>query len=162
MSKKVLKVSLLVMALGVLVMAGGKSAMAQTATTVTTTIKQPLNFMAQTCDLLEPITFTGTQDTIYDVVNDGTGNLKLNIHSNWLNVSGSTPSGRQYLGTNESTQSIDLDGLPSEQTITISQQWIAKTAGVASMVYNLRYIIKIDVNGNVTSQKDSETVECQQ
>src|SRR5712691_10900014 len=101
MSRKVSKVSLFVVLLGVLVMAGAKSTMAQTATTVTTTIKQPLNFAGKTCDLLEPVTFTGSQDTIYEVVNDGAGSLKLNIRSNWQNVSGSTPSGRQYLGTDE-------------------------------------------------------------
>jgi hypothetical protein len=162
MSRKVFKVSLLVMVLSVLIMAAAQSGEAQTATTITTTISQPLNFAAQTCDVLEPITFTGTQDTIYEVVNDGAGHLKLNIHSNWQNVSGTTSSGRQYPGTDESTQSIDLDGLPSAQTVIVSQQWIAKSEGVPSMVYTLRFTVNIDVNGKVTAQKDSETVECQQ
>jgi len=161
MSRKVFKVSLLVMVLGVLIMAGGKSAMAQTATTVTTTVKQPIDFVAQTCDLLEPVTFTGSQDTVYDVVNDGAGGIKLNISSNWQNVSGSTPSGRQYLGTDESTQSIDLGVLPSQQLITVSQQWIAKVAGVPSMIYNIKYIITVDINGSVTAHIDSQSVECQ-
>ncbi len=161
MRRKILKLSLLTMVIGVLVMAGGKSAMAQTATTVTTTVKQPIDFVAQTCDLLESIKFTGTQDTVYDVVNDGAGSLKLNINSNWQNVSGSTPSGRQYLGTNESTQSIDLDALPSQQLITVSHQWIGKGAGVPSMIYNIKYIITVDINGSVTAHIDSQSVECQ-
>ena len=161
MSKKTLKVPLLAMVFSVLLMAGVKSAMAQSATTVTTTIKQPLNFVALTCELPESVTFTGTQDNVYEVINDGAGHLKLHIHSNWLNVSGSTPSGRQYRGTNESDQTIDLAGLPWEDVITVNEQWIGKAAGAPNMIYNLRFAVKVGADGSVVSQKDKETIECE-
>ena len=160
MSVKIFRFSILALAVGVLFMAGAKSSMAQSATTVTTTIKEPITFVGQTCDTFEPITFTGMQNTVYEVVNDGAGSLKLHIHSNWQNVSGSTPTGRQYHGTNTSNEDIDVDSLPSEHTITVNQRWIGKGKGVPNLIYNLRFNIRIDVNGNVTSQKDNETVEC--
>jgi hypothetical protein len=162
MRGKTLKLSLLTLMFAAVVMAGAKSTVAQTATTVTTTIRQPIDFAAQTCDVLESITFSGTVDIVYDVVNGGPGNLKVNINSSWQNVTGSTPSGRQYAGSNESTQSIDLDSLPSQQSFTVSQQWIGKGDGAPSMIYSIKFIINIDANGAVTAQKDSEAIECQQ
>ncbi len=162
MTRKTLKLSILALAFGVLFMAGAKSSLAQSAYTVATQIKEPLNFVGATCDTFEPITFTGYQHTVYEVVNDGAGNMKLHIHSNWQNVSGVTPTGRQYRGTNTSNESIDLDGMPSEHTINVNQRWIGKGKGAPNMIYNLRYNIRIDANGNVTSQKDSETTECKQ
>lgn len=160
MTRKTFAVSIMTAVFALLFMAGTKSAMAQSATTVTTTIKEPLNFVGTTCDTFEPINFTGRQNTVYEVVNDGAGNMKLHIHSNWQDVSGSTPSGRQYRGTNTSNETIDLEGLPSEHTITINQRWIGKGKGAPNLIYNLRFNIRIDANGNVTSQKDSESTEC--
>jgi hypothetical protein len=162
MSVKKFRFSILALGFAVLFMAGAKSSIAQSATTVTTQIKEPLNFVGQTCDTFEPITFTGYQHTVYEVVNDGSGGLKMHIHSNWQNVSGSTPSGRQYRGTNTSNEDIDLDGLPSEHTITVNQRWIGKGKDAPNLIYNLRFNIKVDANGNVTSIKESETTECKQ
>lgn len=162
MTRKPFAVSIMAMVFALLFMVGTKSVVAQSATTVTTTIKEPLNFVGNTCDTLEPITFTGRQNTVYEVVNDGLGHLKVHIHSNWQDVSGSTASGRQYRGTNTSNEDIDIDGLPSEHTINVNQRWIGKGKGVPNLIYNLRFNIRIDANGNVTSQKDSETVECKQ
>jgi hypothetical protein len=160
MNVKFFRFSILALAFGVLFVAGAKSSMAQSATTVTTQVKEPLNYVGQTCDTFEPITFSGYQHTVYEVVNDGAGSLKMHIHSNWQNVSGSTVSGRQYRGVNTSNETIDLDGLPSEHTITVNQRWIGKGKGAPNLIYNLRFNIKVDANGNVTSVKDSETVEC--
>jgi len=162
MRKKTFTIPILALTFAILFMAGTKSVMAQSATTVTTTIKEPLNFVGNSCDTLEPITFTGRQNTVYEVVNDGLGNLKVHIHSNWQEVSGTTASGRSYRGTNTSNETIDIDSLPSEHTITVNQRWIGKGKGVPNLIYNLRFNIRIDANGNVTSQKDSETVECKQ
>jgi hypothetical protein len=135
--------------------------MAQTATIVSTTIKEPLNFVSATCDSLEPVTFTGTQDTLYEVVNDGTGVFTLKVHANWENVIGSVAGGRAFSGTNVSDETIDLDRLPSEQTVTVDQRWLGK-GDAPNLVYTLKFNITVATDGTVTSSKFSEAVECKQ
>ena len=162
MSERRLRRWILVVAFGVFLTAGANVTMAQTATTVSTTIKEPLNFAAQTCDTLQPITFTGTQDTLYEVVNDGTGVFKLNVHSSWENVVGTALSGHKYIGTNVSDETIDLDSLPGEQVITFDQHWLGKGSEALNMIYTLTFNVKIDADGKVTAAKTSEIVECKQ
>ena len=162
MSERRFRLLILAFAFGVLFIAATDTGMAQTATSVSTTVKQPLNFMAQTCNTPEPITFTGTQDTIYEVVNDGTGVFKLNVHSSWENVIGTTLTGNKYIGTNISDETIDLDSLPSEQVITFDQHWLGKGTDALNMIYTLTFNVKIDADGKVTAAKTSEIVECKQ
>ena len=162
MSERRLRLLILAFAFGVFFIAATDVTMAQTATSVSTTIKQPLNFIAQTCDTPEPITFTGTQDTIYEVVNDGTGVFKLNIHSSWENVIGTALSSHQYIGTNVSDEVIDLDSLPSEQVITFDQHWLGKGSEALNMIYTLTFNVRIDADGKVTAAKTSEIVECKE
>jgi hypothetical protein len=135
---------------------------AQTATVVSTTVRESLNFASHTCQAVEAVTFTGTQDTVYEVVNDGSGELKLVAHSNWENVLGTSASGRLFRGTNLSDETLDITSLPSEQTISVSQRWLGSGEDSPSMVYTLKYRITIASNGNVTSHKDRENVECRQ
>jgi hypothetical protein len=161
MSERRLRHWILVVAFGVFLTAGANVTMAQTATTVSTTIKEPLNFAAQTCDTLQPITFTGTQDTVYDVVNDGTGVLTLKVHASWENVVGMIAGGRTFAGLSTSDETIELDSLPSEQTVTVNQRWIGKDDG-PNLVYTLKFNLKIGADGTVTSSKSSEVVECKQ
>jgi hypothetical protein len=151
---------ILAFAFAVLFIAATDTGMAQTATSVSTTVKQPLNFMAQTCNTPEPITFTGTQDTIYEVVNDGTGVFKLNVHSSWENVIGTTVTGHNYPGTNISDEAIDLESLPGEEIVTFDQHWLGKGTDALNMVYTLTFNVKIDADGKVTAAKTSEIVEC--
>jgi len=162
MRERRLRLLILAFAFVVFFIAAGDTSMAQTATSVSTTVKQPLNFAAQTCNTPEPITFTGTQDTIYEVVNDGTGVFKLNVHSSWENVIGTAVSGLKYIGTNISDETIDLDSLPSEQVITFDQHWLGKGSDALNMVYTLTFNVKIDADGKVTATKTSEIVECKQ
>jgi hypothetical protein len=150
----------LAFAFGVLLLVGTNVTIAQTATTVSTTIKEPLDFASQTCGVVEPIKFTGTQDTLYEVVNDGTGRFTLKVTSNWQNVVGTTPGGLTFQGTNTSDETIDLDSLPSEQAITVNQRWMGKD-DTPNLVYTLKFNIKIDADGKVTSTKSSETAECE-
>ena len=162
MTERRLRLLISAFAFGVFLIAAADTSMAQTATSVSTTIKQPLNFIAQTCNTPESITFTGTQDTIYEVVNDGTGVFKLNVHSTWENVIGTAVSGQKYLGTNISDETIDLDSLPSEQVITFDQHWLGKGDNALNMVYTLTFNVKIAADGTVTATKTSEIVECKQ
>ena len=162
MSERRFRLLILPFAFAVFFVAATDTSMAQTATSVSTTIKQPLNFIAQTCDTPGPITFTGTQDTIYEVVNDGTGVFKLNIHSSWENVIGTALSGHKYIGTNVSDEAIDLDSLPGEQVITFDQHWLGKGSEALNMIYTLTFNVKIDADGKVTAAKTSEIVECKQ
>jgi len=162
MSERRFRLLILAFAFGVLFIAATDVTMAQTATSVSTTIKQPLSLIAQTCDTPEPVTFTGTQDTLYEVVNDGTGVLKLNIHSSWENVIGTALSGHKYAGTNVSDEALDLDSLPGEQVITVSQRWLGKASEALNMIYTLTFNVKIGADGKVTSAKASEIVECKQ
>src|SRR5258705_611590 len=77
MSERRFRPWVLAFAFGVFLLAGTNVTIAQTATTVSTTIKEPLDFASQTCGVVEPINFTGTQDTLYEVVNDATGRFTL-------------------------------------------------------------------------------------
>ena len=162
MTEKGFRFLILLFAFGVFFVAARNTTMAQTATTITTTVNQPINFAAQTCDTTEPISFTGTQDTVYEVVNDGTGVLKLQIHSSWENVLGTTAGGHLFRGTNMSDENIDLDSLPSDQTVTMDQLWIGRAIDSTNMVYTLTFKITIGADGKVTAQKNSEIVECKQ
>lgn len=162
MSKKTFKVPFLAMVFGILLLAGAQSAMAQSAFTVSTTVKEPINSVATTCDLGEAVTFTGTLDSVYEVINDGAGSLKLHIHSNWQNVIGSTASGLQYRGTNESDQTLDLASLPWEDTITVSEQWVGKGDGARNLVYTLSFVVKVAADGSVVTTKDKESITCEQ
>jgi len=135
--------------------------MGQTATSISTTIREPLNFVATTCDSLEPITFTGNQETVYELVNDGNGVLKLNLHSDWQNVTGNTSSGVAYRGSSTFDTTIDLDSIPSDQVITLNHRWLGKNAA-PNLVYTLKFNLRIAADGTVTSQKANEIVECQQ
>lgn len=139
---------------------GAQAAMGQTATSINTTIKEPLNFVSTTCDTLEPVTFTGSQETVYELVNDGAGVLSLNLHSDWQNVLGTTVTGLVYHGTSTFDTTIDVESLPSEQTVTLSHRWLGKN-DAPTMVYTLKFKVNIAANGSVTSQKTSEIVECQ-
>jgi hypothetical protein len=94
------------------------------------------------------------------VVNDGTGRFTLKVNSNWQNVVGTTPGGLTLQGTNTSDETIDLDSLPSEQAITVNQRWMGKD-DMPNLVYTLKFNIKIDADGKVTSSKSSETAECE-
>src|ERR1044072_9548483 len=116
MTRKPFAVSIMALGLALLYTVGTKSVAAQSAPTVTTTIKEPLNFVGNTCDTLEPITFTGRQNTVYEVVNDGLGHLKVHIHSNWQEVSGATGSGRPNPGTKTSNKEIDIRTFPTAHT----------------------------------------------
>jgi hypothetical protein len=161
MNERRIRPWILALAFGIFLIAGTSVTMAQTATTVSTTIKEPLNFVSTTCDTLEPVTFTGTQDTLYEVVNDGTGVFTLKVHSNWENVIGSIASGRAFSGSNVSDETIDLGSLPTEQTITVDQRWLGK-GDAPNLVYTLKFNIKVAADGTVTSSKSSEVVECTQ
>jgi len=158
MSTKAFKVSLLAMTFAVLFMAGAKSTMAQR--TVSTTIDEPLNFAGFACDTFEPIQFTGFVRTVYQTVYKGDGSPdKLMISTNWENVTGTTASGRVYKGKYNSKESIPLDGLPSQYKHNVTERWIGK-GNIPDLVYRLRFVVKVDSNGNVTHLKDSETTEC--
>ena len=161
MNEKRLRPWILAVAMGVCLAASANVTMAQTATTVSTTIKEPLNFVAQTCDTLQPITFTGTQDMVYEVVNDGTGVLTLKVNSNWENVVGTIAGGLTIAGVSTSDETIDLDSLPSEQTVTVYQRWMGKN-DAPNLVYTLKFNLKVAADGTVTSTKSSEVVECNQ
>jgi hypothetical protein len=160
MSERRFRLCVLAVAFGVFLLAGTNATIAQTATTVSTTIKEPLDFASQTCGVVEPIKFSGTQDTLYEVVNDGTGRFTLKINSDWQNVVGITPGGLTFRGTNTSDETIDLDSLPGEQDITVNQRWMGKDE-TPNLVYTLKYNIKIDADGKVTSSKSGETVKCE-
>jgi hypothetical protein len=151
------------LAFAVLLVAGGKSAMAQNASTTTTTTKEPLATVAYTCDTFEPITFTGYQKTVYEVKNshDGTP-LKFKMTTSWDDVVGTTPSGRVYKGTMNTKDAADLDGLPSYHRFTISQRFKSKTKAAADTVYTFKLKIKVDEFGNVTQDKEDERSECKQ
>jgi hypothetical protein len=160
MSERRFRPWVLAFAFCVFLLAGTNVTTAQTATTVSTTIREPLDFASQTCGVIEPIKFTGTQDTLYEVVNDGTGRFTLKVNSDWQNVVGITPGGLTLRGTNTSDETIDLDGLPGEQDITVNQRWMGKDE-TPNLVYTLKYTVKIDADGKVTSSKSGETVTCE-
>lgn len=151
----------LILAFGLVLVGGAGAAMGQTATSISTTIREPLSFVATTCDTLEPLTFTGNQETVYELVNDGNGVLKLKVHSDWQNVTGTTTSDRVYSGSSTFDDTIDIDSLPSEQTITLNHRWLGKNEA-PNLVYTLKFNIRIAADGSVTSQKSSEIVECQE
>jgi putative salt-induced outer membrane protein YdiY len=158
MSRKPLKVSVLSVMFAVLVMTGTKAAMAQKS--VSTTIDDPLNFTGLACDTFEPIQFTGYVRTVYETTYNGNGSPdKLKISTNWEHVTGTTASGRLYKGKSNSKETIDLDGLPSQYKHNVTERWIGK-GNVPDFVYRLRFVVKVDVNGNVTHIKDTEITEC--
>jgi hypothetical protein len=161
MSRKPLEVSLLAMTFTVLLIAGATSAMAQNATTTTTSTQTPLVQTALTCDTFEPITFTGFEKTVYEVKNNHDGTpLKFKMSISWEDVVGTTPSGRVYKGTYHSKETSDLDGLPSFHRITVSERFKSKTKGAADTVYTFKFKVKIDEFGNVTQDKEDEKSEC--
>jgi hypothetical protein len=161
MSRKKFRTSILALAFGVLVMAGTESAMAQTSTTTKTTTTEPTTFTALTCDTFEPITFTGSVKTVYEVKDDHDGSpRKLKMSVTWDDVTGTTLSGRVYKASSTSKEAYDLDGLPSYQRTSMNQRFKSKTKGAADSTYTLKIRIKVDVDGNVTQDKESERVEC--
>jgi hypothetical protein len=142
-------------------MAGTESAMAQTSTTTKTTTTEPTTFTALTCDTFEPITFNGYVKTVYEVKDDHDGNpRKLKMSVTWDDVTGTTLSGRVYKASSTSKEAYDLDGLPSYQRTSMNQRFKSKTKGAADSTYTLKIRIKVDVDGNVTQDKESERVEC--
>ena|SRR5258705_8944049 len=162
MSRKKIRISILVFAFGVLVMAGAKSAMAQSSTTTKTTTSQALdNFIAYTCDTFEQITFNGSVKTVYEVKDDHDGSpRKLRMSVTWDDVTGTTPSGRMYKASSTSKEAYDLDGLPSYQRMSMTQRFKSKTKGAADSIYTLKIKITVDVYGNITQDKETERVDC--
>jgi len=168
MSRKKFRISILALAVGVLVMAGAESAMAQSSITTTnstttkTTTSEPLNnFLALTCDTFETITFNGYVKSVYEVKDDHDGNpRKLKMSVTWDDVTGTTLSGRVYKATSTSKEAYDLDGLPSYQRTSITQRLKSKTKGAADSIYSLKINIKVDAFGNVTQDKESERSDC--
>jgi hypothetical protein len=135
--------------------------MAQTSTTTKTTTNEPTTFIALTCDTFEPITFTGSVKTVYEVKDDHDGNpRKLKMSVTWDDVTGTTLSGRVYKATSTSKEAYDLDGLPSYQRTSITQRLKSKTKGAADSIYSLKIRIRVDADGNVTQDKASERVDC--
>jgi hypothetical protein len=142
-------------------MAGTESAMAQTSTTTKTTTTEPTTFTALTCDTFEPITFTGSVKTVYEVKDDHDGSpRKLKMSVTWDDVTGTTLSGRVYKASSTSKEAYDLDGLPSYQRTSITQRLKSKTKGAADSIYTLKIKINVDANGNITQDKESERVDC--
>ena len=162
MSRKKVKALLLVLALAVLFVAGTKSILAQSATNTKTTTSEPLFYNAAlTCDTYEPITFTGSQKTVYEVQDYHDGSpRRLKMSVSWDDVTGTTTSGRVYKATSTSKEAYDLDGLPSYQRMSITQRFKSKTKGAADFIYTLKIKIKVDVDGFVTQDKESERVDC--
>ena len=162
MSRNNFRISILALAVGVLVMAGAESAMAQSSTTTKTTTSEPLNsFAALTCDTFETITFNGSVKSVYEVKDDHDGTpRKLKMSVTWDDVTGTTPSGRFYKATSTSKEAYDLDGLPSYQKMSMTQRFKSKTKGAADSIYSLKINIKVDVYGNITQDKESERVDC--
>ena len=160
MSVKKFRFSILALAFAVLFLAGAKSSMAQSATT-STTINEPLNYTALTCDTFEPITFSGSQKTVYDVKNFHDGSpRRVKMTVTWDDVVGTTVSGRVYKASSTSREEYDVDGLPSYHRMSIKQRFKSKTKGAADTVYTLRLKVKVDVDGSVTQDKEDEKVEC--
>jgi len=160
MSVKKFRFSILALAFAVLFLAGAKSSMAQSATT-STTINEPLNYTALTCDTFDPITFTGSQKTVYDVKNFNDGSpRRVKMTVTWDDVVGTTVSGRVYKASSTSREEYDVDGLPSYHRISIKQRFKSKTKGAADTVYTLRLKVKVDADGSVTQDKEDEKVEC--
>ena len=160
MSVKKFRFSILALAFAVLFLAGAKSSMAQSATT-STTINEPLNYTALTCDTFEPITFSGSQKTVYDVKNFNDGSpRRVKMTVTWDDVVGTTVSGRVYKASSTSREEYDVDGLPSYHRISIKQRFKSKTKGAADTVYTLKLKVKVDVDGSVTQDKEDEKVEC--
>lgn len=160
MSVKKFRFSMLALAFAVLFLAGAKSSMAQSATT-STTIKEPLNYTALTCDTFEPITFSGSQKSVYDVKNFNDGSpRRVKMTVTWDEVVGTTTSGRVYKASSTSREEYDVDGLPSYHRISITQRFKSKTKGAADTVYTLKLKVKVDVDGSVTQDKEDEKVEC--
>jgi hypothetical protein len=162
MSVKKFRFSILALAFAVLFVAGAKSSMAQSATTTSTTIKEPLNYNAAlTCDTFEPITFSGFQKTVYDVKNFNDGSpRRVKMTVTWDDVVGTTTSGRVYKASSTSREEYDVDGLPSYHRISITQRFKSKTKGAADTVYTLKLKVKVDVDGSVTQDKEDERVDC--
>jgi len=158
---KPLKVSILAMVFGVLCVASATSAVAQKATSTTTTTKEPLVQTPLTCDTFEPISFTGFVKSVYEVKDshDGTP-LRVKMSVSWEDVVGTTPSGRVYKGNYHSIDQYDVDGLPSYHRTTTIERFKSKTKGGADTVYTLKLRIRIDAFGNVTQDKESEETEC--
>jgi len=161
MSVKKFRFSILALAFAVLFVAGAKTSLAQSATTTTTTTNEPLNFVALTCDTFEPITFTGSQKTVYDVKNYNDGSpRKVKMTVKWDDVVGTTPSGLVYKASSTSKEEYDLDGLPSYHRMSIRQRFKSKNKGAADSIYTLKLRIKVDVDGTVTQDKEDERVDC--
>ena len=161
MSVKKIRFSILALAFAVLFVAGAKSSMAQSATTTSTTTKEPLNYVALTCDTFEPITFSGFQKTVYDVKNFHDGSpRRVKMTVTWDDVTGTTPSGRVYKASSTSREEYDVDGLPSYHRISITQRFKSKTKAAADTVYTLKFRVKVDVDGSVTQDKEDERVDC--
>jgi len=161
MSVKKFRFSILALAFAVLFVAGAKSSMAQSATTTSTTIKEPLNYVALTCDTFEPITFSGFQKSVYDVKNFNDGSpRRVKMTVTWDDVTGTTPSGRVYKASSTSREEYDVDGLPSYHRISITQRFKSKTKAAADTVYTLKLKVKVDVDGSVTQDKEDERVDC--
>ena len=160
MSVKKFRFSILALAFAVLFLAGAKSSMAQ-STNTSTTINEPLNYTALTCDTFEPITFSGSQKSVYDVKNFNDGSpRRVKMTVTWDDVVGTTVSGRVYKASSTSREEYDVDGLPSYHRMSIKQRFKSKTKGAADTVYTLRLKVKVDVDGSVTQDKEDEKVEC--
>ena len=161
MSVKDLRFSILALAFGFLFMTGAKSSMAQ-STTKTTIKDQPIEVVVTQCEApYEPITFTGFQNSVYEVKNDHNGSpLRFKSTVSWEHVVGTTPSGAIYKGKSKYKEEADLDGLPSYHRLTSSERFKSKTKGAPDMEVTLKLRIKVDENGTVTEDKESQTAEC--
>jgi hypothetical protein len=162
MSRKTVKISLLVIALAVLFMAGTKSSMAQSATVTRTTMSEPMstNFWL-TCDTFEEINFTGSVRTVAETINSHDGSrVRVKITDTWDDVVGTTASGRVYRGTLNSKDMYDLDFLPSYFKTTQMQRFKSKTPGAADTFLKLIYRWRVDIDGNITRERIDERTMC--
>ncbi len=145
----------------VLMMMAAVSAMAQ-STTRSTIKDEPINIVIVQCEApFEPITFTGFQNSVYEVKNSHDGSpLRFKSTVAWEHVVGTTPSGTTYKGKSKSVEEADLDGLPSYHVVTSTERFKSKTKGAPDLEYSLKLRIKIDADGIVTQNKESEKSEC--
>ena len=105
MSVKNLRFSILALAFAVFFVAGAKSSMAQ-STTKTTIKDQPLEVVVTQCEApFEEITFTGFQNSVYEVKNDHNGSpLRFKSTVSWEHVVGTTPARAESIRASPNTR----------------------------------------------------------
>ncbi|MCA1593292.1 MAG: hypothetical protein LC754_11725 [Acidobacteria bacterium] len=128
------------------------------ATTITTNVEMPVNQTVTDCNG-QPVILSGTVHMVVHSTTDANGSTHVTIHSNYQDVSGTSPSGITYRGVNSVETTFNSSGPQSEVT-TVDNVLLVSQGSTDNLRISATAHITINANGVATAQFTRLAVTC--